>query len=652
MRLKLFAVLTLALVLLLAACGGSSDATEPETITETVQVEVTRTVTETETVVETVTETETVVETVEVLALPAVDPLAVSGDVVSAGSSTVFPLAEAVAEQFRNEGYSGNITIDSIGSGAGFERFCVAGETDVSNASRPIRDTEIESCEAIGRTPIEFRVGTDALAVTVSAENDFVTDVTLEELTAIFSTAETWADVRSDWPAEPIQRFIPGTDSGTFDYFVEEIFDEDEAPALSASNLQQSEDDNVLVQGITGSPYAIGFFGYAYYQENADSLTILNIEGVEPSATSVEDGSYALARPLFIYSDATIMQEKPQVAAYINYFLSHVNEVIDEVGYFPSSTVALNNAKQSWANAQNVSLAGGQTAGVTLPAVDPLAVSGDVVSAGSSTVFPLAEAVAELFRNEGYSDNITIDSIGSGAGLERFCVAGETDVANASRPIRDSEIESCEAIGRTPIEFRVGTDALAVTVSAENDFVTDVTLEELTAIFSTAETWADVRAEWPAEPIQRFIPGTDSGTFDYFVEEIFDEDEAPALSASNLQQSEDDNVLVQGITGSPYAIGFFGYAYYQENQDTLTILNIEGVEPSATSVEDGSYPLARPLFIYSDATIMQEKPQVADYINFFLTNVNEVIDEVGYFPASTAALNQAKVNWLNANPTP
>jgi phosphate transport system substrate-binding protein len=341
------------------------------------------------------------------------------------------------------------------------------------------------------------------------------------------------------------------------------------------------------------------------------------------------------------------------VAAYINYFLSSVNEVIDEVGYFPASTVALNNAKQAWANAQNVSLGGGATvAGVTLPAVDPLAVRDDVVSAGSSNVFPLAEAVAEQFRSEGYSDNITIDSIGSGAGFERFCVAGETDVANASRPIRDTEIESCEAIGRTPIEFRVGTDALAVTVSAENDFVTDVTLEELAAIFSTAETWADVRSDWPAEPIQRFIPGTDSGTFDYFVEAIFEEDEGPILAAANLQLSEDDNVLVQGITGSPYAVGFFGYAYYQENQDALTILDIEGVEPSATSVEDGSYALARPLFIYSDATIMQEKPQVAAYINFFLTNVNEVIDEVGYFPASTAALNQAKVNWLNANPTP
>jgi phosphate transport system substrate-binding protein len=286
---------------------------------------------------------------------------------------------------------------------------------------------------------------------------------------------------------------------------------------------------------------------------------------------------------------------------------------------------------------------------VQLPPVDPLDVSGDIVTAGSSTVFPLSEAMAERFVAEGYGDNITIDSIGSGAGYERFCVEGESDIANASRPIRDSEIESCNAIGRSPIEFRVGTDALAVTVSVANDFVTDLTVEELALVFGSAETWADVNPDWPAEPILRFIPGTDSGTFDYFVEEIFDEDEGPILAASNTQLSEDDNVLVQGIEGSPYAIGFFGYAYYQENAALLTILDINGVEPTATSVEDGSYALARPLFIYSDAGVMAAKPQVAAFINFFLTYVNDEIVEVGYFPASEDALNAAKGDWLDAN---
>ncbi len=283
-----------------------------------------------------------------------------------------------------------------------------------------------------------------------------------------------------------------------------------------------------------------------------------------------------------------------------------------------------------------------------MPMVDPLNVTGDIIEAGSSTVFPLAEAIAERFIDEGYSGNITIDSIGSGAGFSRFCEAGETDIANASRPIRDSEVESCQAIDRDPIEFRVGTDALAVVVSSDNDFVTDLTFAELQAIFSTAENWSDVRSEWPDEPIQLYIPGTDSGTFDYFVEEVFEEDPEPMLSA-DPQMSEDDNVLVQGVSASPYAIGFFGYAYYQENQDILQALSIEGVEPSAESVDSNTYPLARPLFIYSDCSVMNDKPQVNDYINYFLTNVNEVINEVGYFPASDDALNQARDSWLNCN---
>ncbi len=286
--------------------------------------------------------------------------------------------------------------------------------------------------------------------------------------------------------------------------------------------------------------------------------------------------------------------------------------------------------------------------GMMLPVVDPLAVSGDVISAGSSTVFPLAEVMAARFQDEGFAGQITIDSIGSGGGFERFCQTGETDVSNASRPIKDSEVEACAAIGRTPVEFRVGTDALAVTVSQENDFITNATLEELALIFSTAETWADVNPDWPAEPIVRYIPGTDSGTFDYFVEEIFDKDEAPMLNAANLNLSEDDNVLVQGILGSPYAIGFFGYAYYAENAATLTVLSIEGIEPSATTVDNNSYPLARPLFIYSDAAIMQEKPQVAAYINFFLTYVNEEIVNVGYFPASSEAIDASMQIWLDA----
>lgn len=284
-----------------------------------------------------------------------------------------------------------------------------------------------------------------------------------------------------------------------------------------------------------------------------------------------------------------------------------------------------------------------------LPAVNPLEVTGDIISAGSSTVYPLSERMAERFRDEGYSGNITIDSIGSGGGFERFCKTGETDIANASRAIKDSEVENCRAIGREPLEFRVGTDALAVVVSKENTFLTNVTMDELARIFSSGtEKWSDVNPSWPAESIQRFSPGTDSGTFDYFVEVVLEKNKDLLLNASSLQLSEDDNVLVQGVEGSPYAIGYFGYAYYQENADRLTVLSVQGVVPTAETVDDASYPLARPLYLYTTAQIMQEKPQVAAFLNFYLTYVNEEIIGVGYFPASAAVMDAAREAWLDA----
>src|SRR5690606_18334073 len=162
-------------------------------------------------------------------------------------------------------------------------------------------------------------------------------------------------------------------------------------------------------------------------------------------------------------------------------------------------------------------------------------------------------------------------------GFERVCVAGESDIANASRAINDGEIESCAAINRTPIEFRVGTDALAVVINPGNEFLTDVTIEQLAMIFSNDVTnWSEADASWPDEPILRFSPGTDSGTFDYFIEAVMeetygDEGEAKLLDAANLQLSEDDNVLVQGVEGDINAIGYFGYAYYEENAELLKI---------------------------------------------------------------------------------
>ncbi|MDQ2691713.1 MAG: PstS family phosphate ABC transporter substrate-binding protein [Chloroflexota bacterium] len=343
-----FMFVLIVLSFVLAACGGAESTEAPPA------VEPTTALTESTDAVEEPTEA------------PIDDPLgmyapdAVSGDIVTAGSSTVFPLSERMKQRFEEEGFTGNITVDSIGSGAGIERFCVAGETDIANASRAMRDTEIESCTGIGRTVVEFQVGIDALAVVVSSENDFVEDVTLQELAQIYSTAALWSDVRPDWPSEPIQRFSPGTDSGTFDYFVEAVMtpalddeatedvDEGEEAILNSEGTQFSEDDNVLVQGVQGSPYAIGYFGYAYYQENASTLKALSVDGVEPTAETAEAGEYPISRPLFIYSSTEIMQEKPQVSSFIWFYLNYVNDEILDVGYFPVSEGKMQENLDAW----------------------------------------------------------------------------------------------------------------------------------------------------------------------------------------------------------------------------------------------------------------------------------------------------------------
>ncbi|MBM3180049.1 MAG: PstS family phosphate ABC transporter substrate-binding protein [Chloroflexi bacterium] len=292
----------------------------------------------------------------------------------------------------------------------------------------------------------------------------------------------------------------------------------------------------------------------------------------------------------------------------------------------------------------------------------PDAVTGDIITAGSSTVFPLSERMAELFQQEGYTGNVTVDSIGSGAGFERFCVAGESDIANASRAIKDSEKEACAAIGRAPNEFRVGTDALTVVVSAENDFVTALTKEQLGKIFTGQITkWNEVDAAFPAETILVYGPGADSGTFDFFNEAVvaplyLNADgkadtaagEEALLGLEGAQFSEDDNVLVQGVEGSPYAIGYFGFAYFSENSGALKAVAVEGVEPNQSTVDDGTYPISRPLFIYTTAKIMQEKPQVAAFIYFYLSNVNDNIVDVGYFPAPAADMDGAMEAWMSA----
>ena len=270
---------------------------------------------------------------------PGTDPGSLSGSITTDGSSTVFPIMEALAEEFGAIAGDVEITVDVSGTGGGFERFC-NGETDLSNASRSIRDEEIEACAANGVSYYEFEIAYDGLSVLVNPENDWVSCLTVEQLNQIWmldSTVTQWSDVDPSWPAEDIALYGPGTDSGTYDYFTAEINGEE---GVSRQDYTPSEDDNVLVEGVAGDRNALGFFGYAYYEQNQDRLKLVEIDGgsgcVAPSPETIQDGSYApLSRPLYVYVKADSLT-RPEVQEFLRYSLAEVTTFVAEVGYVAS----------------------------------------------------------------------------------------------------------------------------------------------------------------------------------------------------------------------------------------------------------------------------------------------------------------------------
>ncbi|MBM7552273.1 PstS family phosphate ABC transporter substrate-binding protein [Thalassobacillus pellis] len=263
----------------------------------------------------------------------------VSGSIVIDGSSTVFPIMEALTYQYNQKNPEVDVTVNSSGSGGGFKKF-TRGETDLSNASRPIKEEEKQIAKENGIEYKELELAKDGLSVVVSKKNDFVDSLTIEQLQKIFraeSGVTKWSDINPEWPDEPIKIFSPGHDSGTFDYFNEVILED--KPMKEGQNTTLSEDDNMLVRGIKDNPYAIGYFGYAYYAENKDSLKVLGIDNgegkpVKPTPETIKSGEYTpLSRPLFTYVNLKSLKEKQQVADFVKFTLKNAGEAAEQVGY-------------------------------------------------------------------------------------------------------------------------------------------------------------------------------------------------------------------------------------------------------------------------------------------------------------------------------
>lgn len=265
------------------------------------------------------------------------------------------------------------------------------------------------------------------------------------------------------------------------------------------------------------------------------------------------------------------------------------------------------------------------------------ALSGKVVMDGSSTVFPIMEAVAEEYSAEQPEVEVTVGVSGTGGGFKRF-VTGETDFSNASREIKEEEAAEAEKNGVEFTQLSVALDGLSLVVNPANDWAQDITIEELNKMWTdtSIKTWKDVRSDWPDEEISFFAPGKDSGTYDFFDEKVLNETDI----RQDAQLSEDDNVLVTGVAGTEGAIGFFGFAYYLENKDTIRALNVEGVEPTHDTINDLSYPLSREIYTYVNNASLKDKEQVADFARFMNENAADLSEEVGYVKMEQARYDE------------
>lgn len=282
---------------------------------------------------------------------------------------------------------------------------------------------------------------------------------------------------------------------------------------------------------------------------------------------------------------------------------------------------------------------------------------GEVKIDGSSTVYPITEAVAEEFKAEHKDVRVTVGLSGTGGGFKKFS-RGETDINNASRSIKQSEIEACKANNIDYIELSVAYDGLAVVVHPENTWTKDITVDELKRLWEpeaqgNIKRWNQIRPEWPDEEIHLFGAGVESGTYDYFTEAIVGESHK---SRGDYTASEDDNVLVQGVSTDKYALGFFGLAYFEENQDKLKLVPVDGgngpVTPSLETVKNKTYtPLSRPLFIYVNSEAVK-RPEVQTFVNFYIENAGALATEVGYIPLTDEEYEQEKAKFNDFAKTP
>jgi phosphate transport system substrate-binding protein len=332
------------------------------------------------------------------------------------------------------------------------------------------------------------------------------------------------------------------------------------------------------------------------------------INGVLPGTDA---SKYKLTRPLFLYTDLYALRARSGLAAFINFVLLNVDKEIQAVGYLSGGQAALDESKARFLNV----------------------IQGDLLVMGSTTVTPLALSAQSALTTTNYTGYVVVSGVGSGAGFTAFCDKLTSQVAMLSREMSEDEIQKCIKKGRQPIQFRAGSDAFSIVINSRNKFLKNVTIAEFKAIYA-AERWSQVNPEWPNERIDHFISDPSTGGFSLIADVIYGGDQKTPLAGPNLRTTFSGVETAERVSQNEYSIGVMAYTFYQQYKDTLQIVTLNGIEPSLENIENGAYKLSRPLNLFSDATIIRNRPQTAAYLYVFLSNLNEDTKRLGYFAPS------------------
>ncbi len=602
-----------------------------------------------------------------------------SGDIFISGSSTVEPVSVRVQELF-NETYPDvNIAVDGPGTGDGFALFC-AGDTDISDASRAIKDEEAATCAENGINYVELQVGIDGIGVMTNPANpvECVTFADIYGLVGPESTGvSTWAEANAlsvelggagDMPDAELTIFGPGEESGTFDSFIEIVLedfaDERGQDATTRPDYNPSGDDNVILQGIQGNDTSFGWVGFAF-AANAADVKLLQVDDgesgcVDATPETIASNEYPISRPLFIYVNTDKAAESEALSTFVDFYMADgLDQATAEVGYVALTEDAKASVRAAWDAGENMmeeEMDEGGDDGADEGAA-PADLSGEIFISGSSTVEPISVRVQELF-NETYPDvNIAVDGPGTGDGFALFC-AGDTDISDASRAIKDEEAATCAENGIEFTEVQVGIDGIAVMTNPANpvECVTFADIYGLVGPESTGfGTWADGNAlsvelggagDMPDAELTIFGPGEESGTFDSFIEIVLedfaDERGQDATTRPDYNPSGDDNVILQGIQGNDTSFGWVGFAFAANAADVKLLQVDDGesgcIAATPDTIATAEYPIARPLFIYVNNAKYAESPALQAFTDFYLADgLDQAVGEVGYVPLTDAA---------------